>query len=198
MHNKITDIYDAKAEVRPWPQDWPKHIVKSNDLYFDSSRPIPIETLQFATRFEAQVSSNLFDENMNLNFDAMVEGIVHERTTLQVIYRAKDKVYIADHNQDAAAGSNTVMASVYRLLCSADSVGDETLSPDLAMVPGADDWYVCKAVGFLRARSGYEVVTKVEDIISRDWDDDNDDYDESPELDPNPSSSLDLAPAGSA
>ena len=62
---------------------------------------------------------------------------------------------------------------------------------NIILVSAPEETYLCYGVNFGWAKSGYECISKVYKIISKDSDND-DDNDNGPEFDPNPDPSLSL------
>ena len=183
----------SDKSLESWPQDWPDHIIKSNELYFDESRPTPIMVALCATKYESLINIPFQDFDLN-NWEVIAENIIEDKTSLQIIYVVGENGYIADYTKDIQ-DSDRVLSTVYRMLGIIEDLKDANeLSEELAIVPGTRDLYICRPLGYFKAASGYDASTKLENLIEEDWDDDNDDDFEDEPSPSNPTSSLDTKP----
>ena len=191
---ELEDIVNKK-ELEEWPSDWANHIVNSNSLYFDEGRPLNIELLQISSIF---FYTGGLDNNGQPSTQDLVKGISQKDTIIQCLYSLEPFAYLANHR----IIGNKVKVLVCRVLLDQKTVEEEE---DIIVVKSGQKAYTCKYLEEFYGVSGYESVSEVESIISKDYyengrddDDDADDDDGTKPFDGPPSGKILVMPSQSS
>ena len=102
---------DLKKNLRPWPNDWDWHIIRTANLVFDNNKIPQIVVTQSNMTFFAKVGS-IVDES-SLSYGNLREHILNQYTDLRMVIEVDDSyIYIAMFGK---TGDNLVSAKVYRV-----------------------------------------------------------------------------------
>lgn len=167
-----------KKDVKPWPEDWYIHVVKSNQLYFDGAVDRSIKTVTCVINFDTLVTQKLIKMQQEELLKELAENVNKDSTEVQIVYCIQDQYYFGIYKKRF---EEEIIASVYRIIGVIDSIDDiydKEIDQDFFIIQSFNNLCLCKAINYVETNSIFESMKVIENYINEDFNDNDDDDDD--------------------